>query len=102
MEGLRIILLGIFVLILIANLIINSGNLFKIITYCYHTNSILKYWSLFFKTSYSARAIFSSIIGIFCLVVAPFILTYVGIGLWFDISGTIDKNIGQIETGSYD
>jgi len=79
MDILRIILLGIGVLILIINFFINSGNLIKIISYCFQTNSIGEYWTLFFKSSVSGRAIISSILGfvlalIIFILITPFIL----------------------------
>ena len=79
MNGIRVILLGVAILILIINFFINSGNLFKIISYCFKTNSIDQYWTLFFKTSMSGRAVISSIIGfvlasIIFILIAPIIL----------------------------
>lgn len=73
MEGLQILLIGAAVLILIVNFFINSSNLFKIITYCFQTNSVDKYWDYFFKSCVSGRAVISSIIG-FVLALALFII----------------------------
>jgi hypothetical protein len=79
MDGLRIILLGVGIVILIMNFFINSGNLIKIISYCFKTNTIGEYWELFFKSSVSGKAIISSIIGfvlavIVFIIITPFIL----------------------------
>lgn len=79
MNDLRIVLLGIGVLILIINFFINSGNLIKIVSYCYQTNTISEYWNLFFKSSVSGRAVISSLIGfilalIIFIIILPIIL----------------------------
>jgi hypothetical protein len=79
MNGIRVILLGVAIIIVIINFFINSGNLLKIITYCFKTNSINQYWTLFFKSSVSGRAIISSIIGfvlasIIFILITPIIL----------------------------
>ena len=79
MNGIRVILLGVAILILIINFFINSGNLFKIISFCFKTNNIDQYWTLFFKSSVSGRAIISSIIGfvlalIIFILIAPIVL----------------------------
>ena len=75
MNGLRIIFLAIGVLILIINFFINSGNLIKIISHCFQTNSIAKYWTLFFKSSVSGRAIISSILGFIMALIVFVIIT---------------------------
>ncbi|QCE43183.1 hypothetical protein [Psychroserpens sp. NJDZ02] len=79
MNGIRIVLLGVGILILIINLFINSGNLFKIVSYCFQTNSISQYWTLFFKSSVSGRAVISSILGfilalLIFIAITPFVL----------------------------
>ena len=79
MNGIRIVLLGVGILILIINLFINSGNLFKIVSYCFQTNSISQYWTLFFKSSVSGRAVISSILGfilalLIFIAITPFFL----------------------------
>lgn len=50
--------------IILYNLFVNLSNISIIIEYCYSTNTLDKYWSLFFKNCISGRAIYSSIIAI--------------------------------------
>lgn len=70
MDGLRVLLLVAGVIILLINFFINSGNIIKIVTYCFQANSVSHYWNLFFKSCVSGRAVISSIIG---FIVALFI-----------------------------
>ena len=79
MDGLRVVLLVIAILILIVNFIINLTLLTGIIRHCFRTNSLAEYWTLFFKNGLSGRAIISSIIATIMafalfLVILPFVL----------------------------
>jgi hypothetical protein len=79
MDGLRIILLIVAALVIIVNLFINFANIFKIVSYCFQTNSLNQYWSLFFKSCLSGRAIISSIFAIVLgvlvfIIITPFVL----------------------------
>lgn len=79
MDGIRILLFGVGILILIINVFISSGNLIKIVTYCWKTNTIDQYWESFYKSSVNARAIISTVIGsvlaVFVfIVIAPMIV----------------------------
>jgi len=75
MDGLRLVLLAVGVIIIIINFFINSGTLVKIISYCYQTNTLNQYWTLFFKNSMSGRAIISSLIGLVVAIIAFVIIT---------------------------
>lgn len=79
MDGIRFILLGIALIIILYNFFVNLGNLIKIISYCYQTNTLGEYWSLYYKSSVSGRAIFSTIFGfvlalLLFIVISPLIL----------------------------
>jgi len=79
MDGLRVVLIIVAALIIIVNLFINFSNIFKIVSYCFKTNTLDKYWSLFFKSCLSGRAIISSIFAIVIaviifIIITPFIL----------------------------
>ena len=75
MDGLRVLLLVAGVIILLINFFINSGNIIKIVKYCFQTNSIANYWDLIFKSCFSGRAIISSIIGLVLGVIIFIIIT---------------------------
>ncbi|SFW55695.1 hypothetical protein [Cellulophaga fucicola] len=75
MDGLRVLLLVAGVIILLINFFINSGNIIKIVTYCFQTNSIANYWDLIFKSCFSGRAIISSIIGLVLAIIIFIIIT---------------------------
>lgn len=79
MDGIRIVFFVIAALIIIINFFINSANIISIITYCFRTNTLDKYWETFFKNCVSAKSIISSVIGfvvafILFFIIAPFIL----------------------------
>lgn len=79
MDGLRIVLLGVGVIILLINFFINSANIIRITSYCFRTNTLGMYWEMFFKNSINARAIISTVIGfvialIVFFIIAPIIL----------------------------
>lgn len=79
MDGIRIILIIVAALIIIVNLFINFSNIFKIVSYCFQTNTLSQYWSLFFKSCVSLRAIISSVFAIILglvifIIITPFIL----------------------------
>lgn len=79
MDGLRIIFILVAVGIVLINFIINLGNISKLVSYCFATNTLDKYWPNFFEHMVSGRAIISSIIGfvvalIIFLLITPFIL----------------------------
>jgi hypothetical protein len=73
MDGLRLVLFGIGILIIVVNFFIHLSNLSKVISYCFKTNRIEDYWELVFK-GYSARAIISSIIGFILALAIYFII----------------------------
>lgn len=75
MDGIRIILIIVAALIIIVNLFINFANIFKIISYCFQTNSLGQYWSLFFKSCVSGRALISSIFAIVLAIIIFIIIT---------------------------
>ena len=73
------LILGGIILALVINFAISSKNIFKIVSYCLEQNSISNYWSMFFKTSFSFRALISSTLGLIIafmifLVITPYIL----------------------------
>lgn len=79
MDELRIILLIIGGLIILFNFFINSANIIKIVGYCFQTNTIGKFWELFFKSSASFRAPISTIISLLIaipifIIITPIIL----------------------------
>ncbi|MEP0212778.1 MAG: hypothetical protein ABJD66_06170 [Cellulophaga sp.] len=75
MDGLRVLLLVAGVIILLINFFINSGNIIKIVKYCFQTNSIANYWDLIFKSCFSGRAIISSLIGLILAIIIFIIIT---------------------------
>jgi hypothetical protein len=75
--GLFLLLIGL--LFIVYNLVLNLTNLSKIINYCFDSNSIEHYWSLFYEACFHRKAIYSSIIiaviGFFIfIIIAPIIL----------------------------
>ncbi|MCT4629727.1 hypothetical protein [Winogradskyella sp.] len=75
MDGIRIILIIVAALIIIVNLFINFSNIFKIVSYCFKTNSLSQYWNLFFKSCISGRAIISSVFAIVLAIIIFVIIT---------------------------
>ena len=75
MDGLRVILLVIAIIIIVYNLAISLGNIFKITVYCFYTNSLGEYWNHFFKNCVSGRAIISSLFSFFLALVIFLIIT---------------------------
>lgn len=79
MNGLSFFLFLIGLLFIVYNLIINLTNLTRIVNYCFDTNSLDHYWSLFHEACLHRRAIYSSIIisiaGAFLfIIISPIIL----------------------------
>lgn len=68
------ILLVILVLIILYNLIVNLTNITIIVKYCLGTNTLDKYWELFFKNCFSFRAIYSSIFGVILAILIFIVL----------------------------
>ena len=76
--------MGVFFLIiggviLLINFAINSANIIKIVQYCFATNTLDQYWPAVFKSSFSGRAIISSLIGlalalVIFIIITPFVL----------------------------
>lgn len=75
MDGIRIILIVIAALIIIVNLFINFSNIFRIVSYCFKSNTLNQYWSLFFKNCVSGRALISSVFAIIIAVIIFIIIT---------------------------
>ncbi|MCR1023480.1 hypothetical protein NQT66_01580 [Cellulophaga baltica] len=73
------LILGGIILALVINFAISSNNIFKIVSYCLEQNSVSNYWTMFFKSSFSFRALISSTLGLIValmifLVITPYIL----------------------------
>jgi hypothetical protein len=62
MGALSSLLLLTGLLFIVYNLILNLTNLTRIVNYCFDTNSLDQYWSLFYKACFHKKAIYSSII----------------------------------------
>ena len=75
MDGIRILLIIVAALIIIVNLFINFSNIFKIVSYCFKTNTLNQYWSLFAKSCLSGRALISSIFAIVLAILIFMIIT---------------------------
>lgn len=78
MDGLSFLFLLIGLLFIVYNLVLNLTNLTRIINYCFDTNSLDHYWSLFQEACLHRRAIYSSIIisivgALIFIVISPII-----------------------------
>src|SRR5689334_18028327 len=70
----EVILIVILVLIIVYNLFVNIANISIIVKYCIANNSVVEFWSLYFKHCFSLRAIYSSVFGFVISILLFFIL----------------------------